>query len=98
MWYKSVVVRRVCQVSDWNGRGRRDDFQKGFIVSFLYKPVRTVIDRKTGRKTRKRSAKWYGRFRDPSGIVHKVPLCRDKDAAQTMLTERMQRADRGIDE
>jgi hypothetical protein len=49
-------------------------------------------DHKTG--TTKRTAKWYGWYRDKAGKKCRVPLCKDKAGAMRMLTEHLQRLDR----
>src|SRR5688572_18726846 len=43
---------------------------------------------------KRRSAKWYGRVKDTNGRVNKVPLCRDKAAAEAMLREMTVKSDR----
>lgn len=53
----------------------------------LYKPRYTKEDPKTGERVTRRVRKWYGKYRDPSGALRKVPLCEDKQAAQAMLTD-----------
>ena len=60
----------------------------------LYKKTRTVTDPKTGRKARRKSKKWWGKYRDSSGKICRVPLVTDKSAAQAMLNELVRKADR----
>ena len=51
----------------------------------LYKKPVTAKDPKTGKKTKARSKKWWGRYKDALGVDRRVPLARDKAAAQAML-------------
>ena len=53
-------------------------------MASLFKKTRTVADRTTGKKHRRKSAKWWGRYRDAQGIVRRVPLATDKAAAQAL--------------
>jgi hypothetical protein len=54
---------------------------------------RTYRDPKTGKK--RKTAKWYGQFRDLAGQVHRVPLATDKVAAAQLLADRVKQAERG---
>ncbi len=47
-----------------------------------------------GTKYLKPSKKWYGKFRDGNGVVKKVPLSADKNAAQQMLAELVRKSER----
>ena len=60
----------------------------------LYRPAYTKIDKQTGEKTSGRLRKWYAKYRDPDGVLRKVPLCEDKSAAQAMLTDLMRKVQR----
>ncbi len=60
----------------------------------LYKKPIVVKDPKTGTKTKARSKKWWGRYRDALGVDRRVPLARDKAAAQAMLSELVLKAER----
>ena len=60
----------------------------------LYKKPITVTDPKTGRKVKRKSAKWWGRYRDALGRDSRVPLAKDKAAAQAMLNELILKAER----
>ena len=60
----------------------------------LYKKKYLVSNPKTGKKVGRKSKKWWGRYRDALGKDERVPLVRDKAAAQTMLTELAQKAER----
>jgi hypothetical protein len=60
----------------------------------LFKRVYTTINPKTGRKVKRRTAKWYGQYRDPAGHIHRVPLATDKVAAAQKLADLVKRAER----
>jgi integrase len=63
-------------------------------VANLYKKPITAKDPKTGKKTKARSKKWWGRYKDALGVDRRVPLARDKAAAQAMLNELVLKAER----
>src|SRR5262245_17373086 len=63
-------------------------------MASLYKKPVFVTDPKTGKKTKAKSKKWWGRFRDENGLERRVPLAIDKIAAQAMLNELVKRAER----
>jgi len=65
-------------------------------MASLYKKPITVADPKTGEKTKSRSKKWWGRYRDENGIERRVPLATDKGAAQAMLNELVKKAERRV--
>lgn len=46
------------------------------------------------RKSKEKSEKWYGEYRDAQGNLRRVALCKDKAAAQTKLHENETRAER----
>ncbi len=52
----------------------------------------TYPDKKTGKI--KRLKRWYGKYRDASGVIKKVPLSTNKAAAQMMLGELLSKVDR----
>ena len=54
-------------------------------MASLYKKPVFVADPRAGRKTKTKSKKWWGRYRDERGVERRVPLASDKTAAQTML-------------
>ncbi len=54
-------------------------------MASLYKKPIKATEPKTGRKIKRKSAKWWGRYRDALGRDRRVPLARDKAAAQAML-------------
>jgi integrase len=60
----------------------------------LYKKPVIVTDPKTGQRIKKKSKKWWGRYRDENGIERRVPLAVDKGAAQAMLSELVKKAER----
>ena len=64
-------------------------------MASLFKPTYTKRD-KCGANTLRKSAKWYGKFRDSAGTLHRVPLCTDKLAAQRMLNEVVIKAERRL--
>ena len=60
----------------------------------LYRKATTQTDRRTGVKHKTKSRKWWGRYRDASGIERRVPLASDKMAAQSMLNELIRKVER----
>jgi integrase len=46
------------------------------------------------KKSKEKSEKWYGEYRDAQGTLRRVALCKDKAAAQTKLYENETRAER----
>ncbi|MBY0459807.1 MAG: hypothetical protein K2V38_21015, partial [Gemmataceae bacterium] len=46
---------------------------------------------KDGRKYLKPTEKWYAKYRDANGVIQRVPLSPNKDAAQVMLTALLKR-------
>ena len=65
-------------------------------MASLFKPTYTKVVRTTGQKIRRKSRKWYGKFRDSVGELHRVPLSTDKEAARAMLHEAVQQVERVI--
>ncbi len=72
-------------------------------MASLFKPTitRHVLDGKVvsantpgAHKIRTKAEKWYGRFRDASGKIHRVPLATNKEAATAMLAEAIKKAER----
>jgi integrase len=63
-------------------------------MASLYKKPIIKRDPKTGEKTKTKSRKWWGRYRDSTDIEKRVPLANDKVAAQTMLNSLVRRAER----
>jgi site-specific recombinase XerC len=63
-------------------------------MTTLFHPTYIRTDPKTGEQTTHELRKWYGRYRDASGVVQRVPLCTDKAAAQTMLADLIRKAER----
>jgi hypothetical protein len=56
--------------------------KKAPAMASLIRRYFTATDPKTGRKLRKRSAKWYGQYTDAAGVRRRVPLSANKTAAQ----------------
>jgi len=63
-------------------------------MASLYKKPALTTDPKTGQKIRGKTRKWWGKYRDASGLIRRVPLVADKTAAQTMLNDLVRRVDR----
>ena len=59
----------------------------------LYKKPIIRIDPRTGQKINCKSAKWWGRYRDALSRDRRVPLAKDKAAAQAMLNELVRAAE-----
>ncbi len=63
-------------------------------MASLYKKPVTVTDPKTGERIKTKSKKWWGRYREENGQDRRVPLARDKAAAQAMLNELVLKSER----
>ena len=63
-------------------------------MASLYKKPVVKRDPKTGEKIKGKSKKWWGRYRDETGVEKRVPLAADKAAAQAMLNELVLKAER----
>ncbi len=63
-------------------------------MSKIYKKKTTIIDPKTGEKRKGESKKWWGRYRDASGVDHRIPLSPNKYLAQQMLAELIDKTER----
>jgi len=63
-------------------------------VANLYRKPAWTTDRKTGQKVRGRSKKWWGKYRDASGMIRRAPLAVDKGVAQMMLNDLVRKAER----
>jgi integrase len=63
-------------------------------VANLYKKQVWVTNAKTGAKVKRKSKKWWGKYRNASGTICRVPLVRDRSAAQAMLNELVRKAER----
>ncbi len=63
-------------------------------MASLFKKTTTKTDPKTGQKVKAKSRKWWGRWRAANGTVKRQPLASDKGAAQAMLHELVQKAER----
>ena len=61
----------------------------------LYK--KPVVDRRSarpGEKTKTKSRKWWGQYRDATGQLRRHPLSADKKSAQAMLNELVRQVER----
>lgn len=66
------------------------------VVRYLDAAGRRVSSKTPGaRRVKEKSTKWYGQYRSPDGAVHRVPLCKNKTAAQTMLAEIVTNSEKG---
>jgi integrase len=63
------------------------------MASLYRKPI-TITDTATGRKTKSKSKKWWGQYKDAHGRLKRTPLTVDKMAAQAMLHQIVQRIER----
>ena len=63
-------------------------------MASLYKKPIVVTDPKTGERTKQKSRKWWGRYRDALDREKRVPLAGDKAAAQAMLNEIVRQVER----
>ena len=57
-------------------------------MASIFKPTYTKTDKKTGKKVKGKSRKWWGRYRDAQGRDTRVPLANDKAAAAAVLAGR----------
>ena len=62
-------------------------------MASLFKRTYTKFDPATGTRKQHKAAKWFGQFSDENGVTHRIPLARDKAAAQAMLNELVKRAE-----
>jgi integrase/recombinase XerD len=60
----------------------------------IYKKKISTVERKTGAKSTRKSRKWWGKYRDASNTVRRVPLSSDKAMAQAMLSELVKKVER----
>ncbi len=63
-------------------------------MASLYKKPVVTTDLASGRKSKTKSKKWWGQYKDANGTLKRVPLAVDKSAAQAMLTNLVQRVER----
>ena len=63
-------------------------------MASLYKKPTTTTDPTTGQRTKGRTKKWWGQFKDADGRLKRVPLAIDKTAAQAMLNKLVQQVER----
>lgn len=60
----------------------------------LFKKTTQQVNPRTGKTMKRRSRKWWGRYRDAFGRDRRVPLAADKMAAQSMLNQLVQKVER----
>src|SRR4029434_6307842 len=53
----------------------------------VFRPVYSVTDPVTGKKSRRKSKTWHVRFYTPDGVRHRVKGYRDKKATETYAAE-----------
>src|SRR5437867_3009103 len=63
-------------------------------MASLFRPSYTKVDPVTGRKVRRKSRKWYVKFRDADGIIRRRPGYTDKEATRALATELERKAAR----
>ncbi len=60
----------------------------------LYKKKDKTTDPKAGKTVRTTSKKWWGKYRDATGMIRRVSLATDKGVAQMMLNEKVRQVER----
>ncbi|MFM7845931.1 MAG: tyrosine-type recombinase/integrase, partial [Planctomycetota bacterium] len=60
----------------------------------LYKKPVVLTDPKTGVRSKTKSKKWWGQYKDATGRLRRQPLAVDKAAAQAMLNEIVRNVER----
>jgi len=68
---------------------------EGFHMASLYQRTQTKVDPATGKTTKKKLPKWWGKYNDADGITQRVPLSTNKTAAQQLLTDLVKQAEFG---
>jgi site-specific recombinase XerD len=63
-------------------------------MASIYKKTITARDPKTKARVKRKSKKWWGKYRDAANTVRRVPLASDKAVALAMLNELMKRVER----
>ena len=61
-------------------------------MASLFKPTYTAREPATGNTDKKRSAKWYVKYRDADGIIRRVPGYTDKEATLQLAAQLEKRA------
>ena len=56
-------------------------------MASVFKPTYNKKNPKTGKITRRKLKKWYVKYRDADGIVHRVPGHTDKAVAQQLAAQ-----------
>ncbi len=64
-------------------------------MASLYKRSYISTNSATGKKTRRKTSKWYGKYVDADGIEKRVPLSSNKTAAEQMLAELVKQSELG---
>ena len=60
----------------------------------LYKKTTASTSKATGNTVKRKSKKWWGRYRDADGCERRIPLSSDKMAAQTILNDVLRNVER----
>ncbi len=63
-------------------------------MAHIFKPVYTVADPTTGKKTRKRASRWYVELADSNGVRQRIRGYTDKSATQALMTDLVKRAEK----
>ena len=63
-------------------------------MASLYKKPIWITDPQTGQRTKTKSKKWWGMYRDASRRMCRVPLAIDKMAAQALLNQIVRQVER----
>jgi integrase len=63
-------------------------------VGSLFRQQYTVTDKKTGKRVRRKSKKWYIQWRGADGIYHREPAFTDRLASQTLLAQKIRESER----
>ena len=64
-------------------------------MASVFKRTYLVTDPKTGKQTRRKTKKWYGKYEDSDGIIQRVPLSSNKTVAEQMLAELVKQSELG---
>src|SRR4051812_8527485 len=64
-------------------------------MASIFRRSYTATDPQTGRKVKRKTRKWYGKYTDANGAVHRVPLSANKTVAQQMLADLVRKAELG---
>ncbi len=64
-------------------------------MASLYQRTQTKVNPATGKATKRKLPKWWGKYNDADGITQRVSLSTNKTAAQQMLTDLVKQAEFG---